>query len=118
MIEGIGRFPETRFGFCVVVLCHGQDEGRKFFAYVAIEPQNLNHFKERYERGKFSSFSAFGQELLRGWGNSPSAEITEFLLRQYDIELDVSHIFVDRLVALATDFSVSSPLKPAVASTS
>ncbi len=126
MMTGIGRFPETRYGFCIVVLCHGcapdevrhDSQPKDFFSFVAIEPQNYSHFRKRYTRGEATSFAAFGQELARGWGYMPSDELTDFVARRYSIEFDVEDHFIERLLALVSTHTPKSPfpLKPAIAS--
>lgn len=117
MLKAIGRFAEAQFGFCVVVLCHGRLEEQDFFAFVAIEPQNIPHFETHYQPGEHAHFKPFGRELLRGWGAGPSDEITDYVALKYNLEFDVEPDFLQRLIAV-TQIHTSSrfPLKPAIAS--
>jgi hypothetical protein len=87
MLEGIGHFDHARYGFCIVHLCHGKLEGRDFFAFVAIEPQNYLFFKKHYRAGiNTTGFEAYGRELLRGWGEMPHGDIIKHVSRKHKID--------------------------------
>jgi hypothetical protein len=120
MLEGIGRFPHARHGFCVVTLCHGKQDGNLFFAFVAIEPHNYSYFKKSYKRNVASNFSAFGLELLRGQGKQPEPDVVDFVRHKYNIEFNVDRRFIQRLITAASnplfseqDFSQSAFLDTA-----
>ncbi len=116
MVEGIGRFDGTQYGFCIVSLCQGKLGDRDFYAFVAVEPQNYPYFKKHYQaqKGRASNFGAYGKELLRGWGCKPPEDVVHHVSRKYDVEFDTQPEFVERLVALSKKYPF--PLKPAKAS--
>ncbi|MCB1651255.1 MAG: hypothetical protein KDI46_04305 [Alphaproteobacteria bacterium] len=70
----------------IIKLCHGVSEGRDFYAFVAIESQDLPYFNENYCAGAHSRFEPFGVEILRGWGQTPPEGVIEYLRREYGIE--------------------------------
>ena len=83
--EGIMRMDGTRYGYSVVRLCKGAIEGEKFFAFVAVEPQNLEYFRTHYKAGTHTHFSPFGTELLRGWGNAPEPHIAKHIEEKFGV---------------------------------
>ena len=83
--EGIIKMDGTRYGYSVVRLCQGTVEGRAFFAFVAVEPQNLEFFRTHYKAGTHTQFSPFGSELLRGWGDEPAAHIIEYVKEKFGV---------------------------------
>lgn len=99
MLTGLGCFKFSTSGFCVVTLCHGQDQGRDFYAFIAIEPQNFRYFKNRYRPGEDASFNQYGYELVRGWGTEPPAAIREYMLIKHGVEFGVSENFLNRMIA-------------------
>ncbi len=99
MLKGLGCFKFSAHGFSIVALCHGKDQGRDFHAFVAIEPQNYRQFKKRYIPGEGASFSAYGFELLRGWGAEPSQATVDYLLVKHGIEFGVSENFINRVIS-------------------
>ena len=98
MLKGLGCFKFSPSGFCVVTLCHGQDDGRDFYAFIAIEPQNYRYFKKRYRPGETASFSTYGFELVRGWGTEPPQTIRDYLLEKHGVEFGISEHFLNRLI--------------------
>jgi hypothetical protein len=87
MLEGIGHFDHSRYGFCIIHLCQGKTEGRDFYAFIAIEPQNYMFFKTHYRAGVITTgFEAYGRELLRGWGAAPSKDIIEHVSFKHRID--------------------------------
>lgn len=99
MLKGLGCFKFSSNGFSIVQLVHGKDQGRDFHAFVAIEPQNYRFFKKRYVPGEASSFTAYGFELLRGWGEEPSPNVVDHLLNKHGVEFGVSDNFINRVIA-------------------
>ncbi len=99
MLTGLGCFKFSPSGFCVVALCHGRDNGRDFYAFIAIEPQNYRYFKNRYRPGELSSFNAYGYELVRGWGTEPPQAVREYMLVKHGVEFGVSENFLNRVAA-------------------
>jgi hypothetical protein len=99
MLKGLGCFKFSTQGFSVVTLCHGKDNGQDFYAFVAIEPQNFRYFKRRYVPGEASSFSAYGFELLRGWGTEPQPAVVDHLSTRHGVEFGVSENFLNRMIA-------------------
>ena len=83
--EGIIRMNDTRYGYSVVRLCRGAIEGQKFFAFVAVEPQNLEFFRTHYKAGTHTHFSPFGSELLRGWGDEPTADLIQHVEEKFGV---------------------------------
>lgn len=110
MLKGLGCFGYARHGFCIVTLCRGKTNERDFYAFVAIEPQNYGFFKKRYKDGESSSFSAYGFELLRGWGAEPPAEVLEHMKLKHGIEFGLSEMFLNRLIQNTGAFL--APLPP------
>ncbi len=108
MLKGLGCFKFSTYGFSIVTLCHGKDGGRDFYAFIAIEPQNFRLFKKRYVPGQASSFSAYGFELLRGWGSEPPKAVVDHLLNKHGVEFGVSDNFISRVIANIEP--VASPL--------
>ncbi|MCC6599005.1 MAG: hypothetical protein IT559_09490 [Alphaproteobacteria bacterium] len=102
MHDGLARFENARFGFRVVRLCRGRAGDRPFYAFVAIEPQNLDYFGRHYQECVLSDFSVFGQELLRGWGETPPAEVTDHVRQKFGVEFDVDQEHIMALVWLAS----------------
>jgi hypothetical protein len=99
MLKGLGCFKFSTNGFSIVTLCHGKDNGKDFYAFVAIEPQNFRTFKKRYVPGEASNFAAYGFELLRGWGSEPSEAMMDYLLAKHGIEFGISENFINRVIA-------------------
>ena len=99
MLKGLGCFKFSQTGICVVELCHGQDNGRDFYAFIAIEPQNYRYFKNRYRPGGHSNFNAYGYEVARGWGLEPPQAIKDYMLVRHGVEFGVSENFLNRLIA-------------------
>ncbi len=99
MLKGLGCFKFSLCGFSVVALCHGKEDGKDFYAFVAIEPQNYRYFKKRYMPGAMSSFKAFGYELVRGWGTEPPQAVKDNLLVKYGVEFGISETFLNHLAA-------------------
>lgn len=99
MSKGLGCFKFSSYGFCVVALCHGRDNGQDFYAFIAIEPQNYRYFKKRYRPGEAASFSAYGFELLRGWGTEPPQAVTEHIRVKHGVEFGISEHFLNRLIS-------------------
>ena len=114
MLEGIGRFAHARYGFCIVTLCQGKIQDKSFYSFVAVEPQNYSYFRKNYKKGDASHFDAYGQELLRGWGDAPPEDIIEYLRTRHGVEFDVSKQFLERLLAQIN--TSPFPLKPAAVS--
>ncbi len=114
--KGLARFDEARFGFRIVRLCRGRAEGRDFYAFLAIEPHNLEYFERHYQDGLLADFSAFGTELLRGWGEAPPAAIIDHVRDKYGVEFGVDEAYVAMLARMAssqarqTDEGLSVPL--------
>ena len=102
MLKGLGCFKHVQQGFCVVAVCHGKTDGRDFYAFVAIEPQNYSYFKRRYQAGERSDFEAFGFELMRGWGTEPTYEVIDHISRKHSVEFGVSENFLNGLASFAT----------------
>ncbi len=117
MTIGIGRFAHARCGFCVISLCQGKINNKDFYALVAVEPHNFEHFKKKYKKGESTNFNAFGEELTRGWGTKPSQDILDFVSRKYGVEFHVQPRFLDRLLTLVNNPELANaslfPLKPA-----
>jgi hypothetical protein len=90
MLEGIGRFGDSRYGFCIIQLCHGKADNRDFYAFVAIEPQNYPFFKKNYRPGVGTNFAAYGRELLRGWGLTPPQDIIDHVSRKHNVDFIVT----------------------------
>ena len=107
MLKGLGCFRYSRHGFCVVTLCHGQTDGRDFYAFVAIEPQNYSHFCRRYQAGQAANFHAYGLELLRGWGQEPPQEVLDHIKRKHGVEFGISEHFLSRLMDNASAFMMA-----------
>jgi len=84
--SGVMRCERARFGFKIIKFCQGSVAFDSFYAFVALEPQNLNYFNNRYKRGIFSDFSVFGEEVLRGWGLIPPRDIIEHLQQKHCIK--------------------------------
>lgn len=99
MLKGLGCFKFSTQGFSIVILCHGQEEGRDFYAFVAIEPHNFRTFKNRYNPGTASNFRAYGFELVRGWGTVPPQDVIDQLLEKYGIQFGVSENFINNMIA-------------------
>ena len=99
MFKGLGCFKFAPHGFCIVALCRGKLNDRDFYAFVAIEPQNYAYFKKRYREGELSNFNAFGFELFRGWGTTPSEPVIEHVRLKHGIEFGVSENFLDQIAA-------------------
>jgi hypothetical protein len=83
--EGIMRMDGTRYGYSVVRLCKGAIEGQKFFAFIAVEPQNLDYFRTHYKAGTHTHFSPFGTELLRGWGDAPEPHLAKHIEEKFGV---------------------------------
>jgi hypothetical protein len=83
--EGIMRMDDTRYGYSVVRLCKGAIEGQTFFAFVAVEPHNLDYFRQNYKAGTHTHFSPFGTELLRGWGGEPEPHIAKHVEEKFGV---------------------------------
>jgi hypothetical protein len=102
--NGLMRCDNARFGFKIVKFCCGQMRGffddKTFYAFVAIEPQNFEYFEKRYEPYKFSDFTVFGEELLRGWGEEPPQDILEHLKRKHDIQFGIHPASLLKLVGV------------------
>ena len=98
MMKGLGCFKFSPVGFCIVTLCHGKEEGRDFYAFIAIEPQNFRYFKKRYRPGEMSSFKTFGYELVRGWGTEPDLSVITHLSSRYGIEFSISENFINQMI--------------------
>jgi hypothetical protein len=98
MSKGLGCFRFSSLGFCVVEVCHGQENGRDFFVILAIEPQSYRYFKKRYQPGETSNFAGLGYELIRGWGKAPSEDVMEKLAVKHGVEFGVSDNFLNRLI--------------------
>ena len=99
MLTGLGCFKFSTSGFCVVTLCHGQENGRDFYAFIAIEPQNYRLFKSRYRPGEMPSFTSYGYELIRGWGVEPPQAIREYMLVKHGVEFGLSDNFLNRMIS-------------------
>ena len=99
MLKGLGCFKFSTQGFSVVTLCQGKENGQDFYAFVAIEPQNFRYFKRRYVAGEASSFSAYGFELLRGWGKEPQTAVVDHIKTKHGVEFGVSENFLNRMIA-------------------
>ena len=99
MLKGLGCFKFSTYGFCVVRLCRGKSNGRDFYAFIAIEPQNYRYFLKRYRDGELSSFTPFGFELVRGWGTEPPEAIMEYVRQKHGVEFGVSDNFLNRMIA-------------------
>ena len=106
---GIARDSNARFGFKIIKFCQGVSKRdysnpefseREFFAFIAIEPQNLGYFNEHYKPLKTSDFSAFGDELLRGWGTTPHKDILKFLSFKHNIEFGIDPAYALHLSQL------------------
>lgn len=98
-MKGLGCFKFSTCGFSIVVLCHGKESNRDFYAFVAIEPQNYRYFKRRYLPGELASFKNYGYELVRGWGTEPPQGVKENLLAKYGVEFGISENFLNHLMA-------------------
>lgn len=99
MLQGLGCFKFSTYGFCVVRLCQGKTDGKDFFAFVAIEPQNYRYFVKRYRDGELSNFAPYGFELLRGWGTEPPEAVTDYIRNKHGVEFGVSESFLNRMIA-------------------
>ena len=111
MLKGLGCFKFAATGFCVVALCHGQESGRDFHAFVAIEPHHFRLFLNRYRAGEMSDFSAYGHELARSWGREPSPAIREYVQVRHGVSFDISEEFFGRMITVLEP--QSSPLAQA-----
>lgn len=98
MLKGLGCFRFASNGFCIVVLCHGKEQGRDFYAFIAIEPHNYRYFQKRYRPGEDSTFTAYGFELARGWGKEPPETMTRYMLERHGVEFGVSDHFLSRVI--------------------
>lgn len=101
--KGLARFDEARFGFRIVRLCRGRSEGRIFYAFLAIEPHNLEYFERHYQDGLLADFSAFGTELLRGWGEAPPLAIVDHIRDKYGVEFGVDEAYIAMLARMASN---------------
>ncbi len=107
--NGIARDQNARFGFKIVKFCQGISKAdfsnheygeKEFYAFIAIEPQNLAYFEKHYRPLHCSDFSAFGEELLRGWGTNPPEDIVKYLAFKHNIEFDVDIAYAKHLSQL------------------
>lgn len=95
--NGVMRCQRTRFGFKFIQFCQGALECGSFYAFIAIEPQNLHYFENRYKQGDLSDFSAFGDELLRGWGLVPPKDIVKHLQYKHRIQFGIDPHLIQQL---------------------
>lgn len=114
--EGLARFEGSRFGFSIIRLCRGMAGGRRFYAFLAIEPHNLDYFRQRYQ-DNLADFSAFGTELLRGWGDTPPQAIIDHMQDKFGVEFGVESGYVETLARMAAqqagrDPAVLFPVRP------
>ena len=98
--HGLLRSDDARFGFTIVKYCKGVLDGRAFYAFIAIEPQNFPYVTRNYQPFKFSDFSAFGKELLRGWGENPPEDILNFIQYKHNIEFGINPAYLLHLAGL------------------
>ena len=98
--HGLVRSENARFGFKIIKFCHGLSNGRDFYAFVAIEPHNLGYFENHYTDYYHSDFSAFGQEILRGWGETPPEDIIDYIKLKHSIEFGVDPAYLLHLARL------------------
>lgn len=98
--QGIMRTENGRFGFKIIKFCQGVLEGKDFYAFIAIEPQNLGYFENKYKPGVSSDFLPYGEELLRGWGNTPPHIIVDYLAYKHNIEFGVDQAYILHLAQL------------------
>jgi hypothetical protein len=108
MLKGLGCFKFSPSGFCVVTLCHGKENGKDFFAFIAIEPQNYRYFQKRYRAGEAATFKPYGFELMRGSGLEPPTAVMDYLRKKHGVEFGVSEDFLNRLITNIDP--VASPL--------
>lgn len=112
--HGVVRSDEARFGFKIIKFCQGLLADDVFYAFIAIEPQNLGFFENHYTPGAYSNFAVFGEELLRGWGSAPPDDIVAYLQSKYGIEFGVDRAYILHLSQLTLQAneradSLSSP---------
>ena len=107
--NGIARDHNARFGFKIIKFCQGRSKAdfshpefseREFYAFIAIEPQNLQYFEKHYKPLHYSDFSAFGEELLRGWGTMPQEDIVKYLSFKHNIEFNIDPAYAKHLSQL------------------
>lgn len=107
--NGIARDHNARFGFKIIKFCQGRSKPdfmypefneREFYAFIAIEPQNLHYFEQHYKPLHCSDFAAFGEELLRGWGTIPQEDIVKYLAFKHNIEFDIDPAYAKHLSQL------------------
>ncbi len=112
--HGLMRCDDTRFGFKIIVFCHGITEDRPFYAFVAVEPQNFEYFENHYIEDCYSDFFAFGKELLRGWGETPPHDIIQHISFKHGIEFGVDPAYILHLagITLQTEESAQKPSTP------
>ncbi len=114
--NGMARDQNTRFGFKIIKFCQGRSKadfsnpeygGREFYAFVAIEPQNLDYFEEHYRPLSCSDFSAFGDELLRGWGTIPPEDVVRYLAFKHNIEFGIDPAYAAHLSQLTLQSEIA-----------
>lgn len=110
--QGIVRSENARFGFKIIKFCQGKIDGRAFHAFIAIEPQNLAYFENHYRPGVMSDFSAYGQELLRGWDETPREMVVDYLKYKHDIEFGVDPAYILHLAQLTLQKGRDQTLPP------
>ncbi len=98
--NGLMRCENARFGFKIVTFCHGLIGDKPFYAFVAVEPQNFGYFENHYIEDCYSDFSAFGKELLRGWGKTPPESIIDHIKIKHGVEFGVDPAYLLHLAQL------------------
>lgn len=66
-----------------VVLCTSSTEtGEPFFHYVMADRKHIEKLQREYEKGSVVDFTAYGEILLSGWGETPPPEY-ELIMSEY-----------------------------------
>ena len=103
--DGLMRKESSRYGYAIVKLCHGVAQEKNFYAYIAIEPQNLDYFYQHYIPRAQAHVEPFGEELMRGWGEAPDASVAEYFRQKHNV-----HFCRDERSILALTEKVRSDL--------
>ena len=112
--HGLMRCEDTRFGFKIIVFCHGVVGDKPFYAFVAIDPQNFGYFESHYIENCYSEFSAFGKEILRGWGKTPPEDIIQHIKFKHGIDFGVDPAYILHLagITIQTEERAQKPSTP------
>lgn len=71
---------QTNYG---VVLCSSSTAtGEPFFHYVMADKKHIDQMNRDYENGTEVDFTAYGEILLSGWGETPPPEY-ELIISEY-----------------------------------